>query len=80
MPGATGDCEQEGDESEVCDASLTASRQWRPPTELERFDLGTSNVDGFKGEDGDNVYADEEDEALQADDGSMQNVEDWGHS
>jgi len=43
-----------------------------------RFDLGTSNVDGYKGEDGDD--RDEEEEALQADDGSIQNVEDWWHS
>jgi hypothetical protein len=43
-----------------------------------RFDLGTSDVDGSEGKDGDD--ADEEEEASQADDGSRQNVEDWGHS
>ena len=45
-----------------------------------RFDLGTSDVDGYEGEDCDNAYADEEADASQTDDGSTQNVEDWGHS
>jgi len=45
-------------------------------TELERFDLGTCDVDGYEGEDGDDADADEEEEASQADDGSTQNVED----
>ena len=41
-----------------------------------RFDLGTSDVDGYEGEDGDDADADEEEEASQAEDGSTQNVED----
>jgi len=45
-----------------------------------RTDLGPSDVDGYQGEDGDDVDADEEEEASQANDGSTQNVEDWGHS
>jgi hypothetical protein len=73
MPGGSGDFEDEGDES---DAIPTASRRRRAATELERFDLGTSEVDGFVGEDGDDADADEEEEASQADDGSTQNVED----
>jgi len=76
MPGANGDNEDEGDESDVRDAIPTASQRQRPMTELERFDLGTSDVDGYEGEDGDEAYADEEVEASQADDGSTQNVED----
>ena len=52
---------------------MRARRRWAA-TELERFDLGTSDVDGYEGEDGDD--ADEEEEASQADDGSTQNVED----
>jgi len=42
------------------------------------FDLGTSDVDGYEGEDGDDVDADadEEEESSQVDDGSTQNVED----
>ena len=37
-------------------------------TELERFNLGTSDVGGYEGEDGDDADADEEEEASQADD------------
>jgi hypothetical protein len=71
MPGGSGDFDDEGDES---DAIPTASRRRWAVTKLQRFDLGTSDVDGYEGEDGDD--ADEEEEALQADDGSTQNVED----
>jgi hypothetical protein len=40
-------------------------------TELERFDLGTSDVNGSEGEDGDNANGDryEEEDVSQADDG-----------
>jgi len=76
MPGGSGDYKYEGDESDVRDAIPTASwRQW-PATELERFELGTSDVDEYEGENGDDAYADEEEDASQANDGSMQNVED----
>jgi hypothetical protein len=71
MPGGSGDFDDEGDES---DAILTASRPRRATTELERYDLGTRDVNWYEGEDGDD--ADEEEEASQADDGSTQNVED----
>jgi hypothetical protein len=71
MHWGSGDFEDEGDES---DAIHTTSRRRRAAKELERFDLGTSDVDGYEGEDGDD--ADEEEEATQADDGSTQNVED----
>jgi len=73
MPGGSGDFKDEGDES---DAIPTASRRRRAVTELEMFDLGTSDVEGYEGEDGDDADADEKEEASQADDGSMQNVED----
>jgi hypothetical protein len=82
MPGGSGDFEDEGDESDERDAIPTASRRRRPATELERCDLGTSDVDGHEGEDGDDADAnadadaDEEEEASQVDDGSTQNVED----
>jgi len=76
MPGGSGDYEDEGDESDMCDAIPTASRRRPPATELERFDLGTSDVDRDDGEDGDDGYADEEEVASQADDGPTQNVED----
>jgi len=78
MPGGSGDYEDEGDESDDGDSIPTASRQRRPATELERFDLGTSDVDGYEGEDGDDADADadEEEASSQVDDGSTQNVED----
>jgi hypothetical protein len=77
MPGSCGDYEDEGDERDMHDAIRTASRQRLSATELQRFHMGTSDVDGYEGEDGDNVDgdADEEDEASQPDDGSTQNVE-----
>jgi hypothetical protein len=47
-------------------------------TEHKKFDLRTSDAEGYEGEDGDNadVDADEEDEASQAYRGSLPNVED----
>jgi len=76
MPQGSGDHQDNGDENDVRDAIPTASVRRQPVTELERFDLGTSDVDRYEGEDGDNAYADEEEEASQADDGSTHNVED----
>jgi hypothetical protein len=40
---------------------MVQPRIWRP-------DLGTSDVNRYEGEDGDNADADKEEEALQADD------------
>jgi hypothetical protein len=73
MPGGSGDFKDELDKGDIIP---TASRLRRAATELERFNLGTGDVDGYEGEDGDDADADEEEEASQADDGSMQNVED----
>jgi len=70
----SGDYENEADECDKHDAIPTASRQRWATTELERFDLGTSDVEGYEGKDGDN--ADEEEQGSQADDGLMQNVKD----
>jgi hypothetical protein len=39
-----------------------------------------SDVDGYNGNDGDDVDPDEDEQASQANDRSMQNVEDCGHS
>jgi len=72
MPWDRGDFKDEGDER---DAIPTASRRRQAATELERFDLGTSDVDGYEGEDGDDADVDEEEEASQAEDESTQNVE-----
>jgi hypothetical protein len=71
MAGGSGDFKDEGDES---DAIPTTSRRRRAATELERFDMGTSDVDRYEGKDGND--ADEKEEASQADNGSTQNVED----
>jgi len=77
--GGSGDDEDEGDECDERDVIPTSSQRPRPVTELRRFDLGTSDVDGYEGDDGEDVDVDEEEEASLADDGSTQNVEDWGH-
>jgi len=47
-----------------------------PQLNLKGLTGGTSDVDGYEVEDGDDVVADEEEEALQADDGSTQNMKD----
>jgi hypothetical protein len=41
-----------------------------------RFSLGTSDVDGYQGEDGVDADDDEEEQASEADDRSMKHVED----
>jgi hypothetical protein len=71
MPVGRGDYEEDGDQSDERDAIPTASQQQWPVTELQRFDLGTSDVDGYGDEDGDNADADadKEEEASQADRG-----------
>ena len=71
MPGGCENYDDEGDEMDESDAISTARQQRRAATELERFDLGTSDVDGYEGDDGDDADADadEEEEASQANDG-----------
>jgi len=76
MPGGSRDSEDDGDDSGVRDAIPTASQKRRTATEFERFDLGTSDVDKYDGEDGNDVNADQDEQASQADNGSTQNVED----
>jgi hypothetical protein len=72
MAGGSGDLADEGDQ---CDANPTGSRRRQVATELENFDLGSSDVDGYEGQDGDDADGDEEEEASQAEHGSTQNVE-----
>jgi len=72
---ASGDHGDKGDESDLRIAIPAASRQPRSATELQRFGLRTSDVDMDEGEHGDDAYADEEEEASPADDGSTQNLE-----
>jgi hypothetical protein len=76
-PGGSGDFEDEGDERETIP---NTSRRRQAVTELERFVLGTRDVNMYEGDDGDDVDEDEEEEASQANDGSTQNVEDSGTS
>jgi len=76
IPGGSGDYEDANDERAVHEAIPTANGRRRPTTELGRFDLRTTDVDGYVGEVGDDVYVDEEEEASQADEGSTQNLED----
>jgi hypothetical protein len=78
MLGGSRAYDDEGDERDDRDAILTTSRQRQPTTELQKFDLGTRDVDRYEGENGDDADADadEEQEVRQVDDGSMQNVED----
>jgi len=80
MPGSSGDNKDEGDERNECDAIPTNHSQRLATTELEMFELQTRDVHRYEGEDGDDPDANEEEESSQANDESMQNVEDWGHS
>jgi len=76
----TGDYKDECDATDQRDAIPTARRRRQAATELERFDLGTMDMDGYEGDDGDDQNVDGDEEPLQADDGSTQIVENWGHS
>jgi len=49
IPGGSGNYQGEGDESDQHDAISTTSRRRRAPTELERFVLGTCDVDSYEG-------------------------------
>ena len=49
-------------------------------TKPEWFDLGPCDVDRYEGKNGDDANAAEEEEPSQADDESMPNIEDSGHS
>jgi hypothetical protein len=76
MPGGCKDYDDETEEIDENDAISTACRRQRAATELERFDLGTSDVDAYEGDHGDHADADGEEQASQADDGLMQTLED----
>jgi hypothetical protein len=76
MPWGCDENDDEGDEIDESDAIPTTIRRQRAATELERFDLGTSDVDGYEGDYGDNADADEEEDASQANDGLTHTLED----
>jgi hypothetical protein len=82
IPWGSGDSEVEGDESNNHEVIPTVSWQQRPSTALGSFVLGTRDVNRSEGADCDNVDAagDGLGEPSQADDGSMQHVEDSEHS
>jgi len=63
------------EEAEATQANHGSMQNVKDPGH-SRFDLGTRDVEGYKGEDDNNADADEEEAASHADDGSMQNVED----
>jgi hypothetical protein len=53
MPGVSEDYIDDGDESDDHDTIPTPSWRRRPAMELERFHLGTSDPNGYEGQDGD---------------------------
>jgi len=65
IAGCSRDYEDEGDKSHERDAIPTTSWLRWAVTELERFDLGISDVGGYEGKDGDDVDEDEMEEASQ---------------
>jgi len=76
MPGGSGNYKDQGDESDGRDAIPTASQQRRPPTELVRIDLGSSDVDENEGDVGNDADLDEEEEESLVNDGSTQTLQD----
>jgi hypothetical protein len=72
MPGGCQDYDDDGDKIEESGVILTTSRWWWAATELDRFDLGTSDEDEYEGDDGNDVNADDGEESLQADNWLMQ--------
>jgi len=75
-PGGGKNYEHESDEIHESNSIPTTIWQRCAETEVERFDQGTTDVDGYNGNDGDGTDADEEEDASPADDGSTLNLED----
>jgi len=80
MPGGCEDYHHAGDKIDESDVISIASWRGWAATELERFDLGTSDINRYEGTIDDNADTDEEEESSPADDGLTQTWEDWGHS
>ena len=76
IPVCSEDYDHKCDEIDESDAIPTARRGLCGTTQLGRFNLGTSDVDGYEGDDGNNADADEEAEPSQDDDGLTQTLED----
>jgi len=80
MPGGSNAYDHVGDKIDQSDSFTTTSWRWRAATKLVRFDLGTSDVNRYEGDDCDDADADEEEQSSQANNGSTQTLEDLGHS
>jgi len=80
IPGGCEEYDDDGDEINVSDSIATASRRRWAATELDRFDQGTSDVDGDEGDDGADADADVKDEESQTDDGLTKSSEYCGYS
>ena len=76
MPWGCVEYNDEGDEIDNSDAIPTSSWRRQAATALSRFDLGSSDVDGYEGNNMDHADADKEEEASQSNDGLTQNLED----
>jgi hypothetical protein len=76
MPEGCKDYDDEGETLDKRDAIPTGSWRRLAATQLARFDHGTSDKDGYEGDNGDDANADEEEEASQADDEFTQTLED----
>jgi len=76
MPGSSRDYNYQGDKSDERNGIPTTSRPQCVTTQLQRFHQETSDVDWYVGADADYADADEEVQAWQADDRSIQNQED----
>ena len=64
IPGGSRNYQDDNDKSDKCNAIPTASRRRRPITGLERFDVGTSDINGSEGENGDDAAGDEDEEEV----------------
>jgi hypothetical protein len=79
-PGGSSGCYgTANDNTNLQVAMPTASWPGWASTELGRFDMWTNNDDGFDDQDGEVVDADMMDNASQANDGSFQDADNWGH-
>jgi len=76
MPGVLEDYDDEGDIIATSDAIHTISWRRGAATDFKGFNLVSSDGIRYKSDDCDNADSDEEDAALQADNGLMQNLED----
>jgi hypothetical protein len=74
MPGSCNDYDDEGNVIDESNAIPTASWPQWAAMKLNRFDLGTSDVNGYDGHDRNDVDADEVGEATQLNNGSMQTL------